>query len=513
MRLEDKLPEVHSDYLCSSCKSPLYVEIGKDPVEAVCPNLNCGLHPKDLTFLDLTKAETLKKEFGERAKTIYDRIAKTNRTIFINYIYGERLSITKEVLTTGKVGFRKWLAIDDLLVHLSKFPPTGQEKDLLKFDALLTDYIDLFESLCTIENVSNERYLISTDKKTYMIKYWKIILEFYESHGIVAGMDKAATQVLTYGEIDNAVKEKVDLTYETDWGKYFQQMFDFAINLGYMFDSQYVTSKQHNYNPTGLDITALLGLFFSTGQYIERWSMDGIIKHFVNNAIAAKASQESFENFYNKYISGQSLAPLIVYDGESCLFDRFTLFCYLLYLIKTNKRLSAGQTSLGSSNIAAKREEASLVFEDRVRARLRESGYFVPDKSIIAREESEEHEYDAIGVNEKEKKIVIIEAKYRDFSPSSISGRTLVKQELLGEDRLLEWVVDANDKLKFFLSHADKFKGLLKFQDSLSDYSITMWIVTKHTPLIYSYQMVNVIPFSRFYETFNSKNKKETRVS
>lgn len=498
--MDSRLTKTFSDYLCTECKSPLYVEACGDPNNAVCPNDRCIMHLPGFGFFDVSKADKLKEEIASRAADLDHRIEHVNGQLFINFLYKKRFAVTTESLRTCKIAFRKWLAIDDFLIYLSAHHSNGNMSRHSVFKSIFSDYERLFQVRCFLEDNENGRYLIGTDKKSYVLKYWPALLGFLSTHGIVVGRSAAVKEAFKFDEIDRQAKELFTLMIGGDFGKYSQQMFDYIINLGYMFESQYLTSLQHRYNPSGIDIAALIAIAFSSSKTIQKWDFEKLKSHFELNA----QGKENFDGFYEKYVSGNSLAPVIVFDGKSYLFDTFTPILYSLYLIKCNQRLSPGQTNSGARDIEAKREEASRIFEERIRLQLRTTGFSVPDKCIIVREQEEEHEFDAIGVNESTNQIVIGEAKYRDFAPSSISGKTLVKQELLDEDKLLDWVSDTQSKLEFFKKYESRFKHELSFNKELKDYQVSTVVVTKYKPLISKYRSVNVLDFFEFCERFSA---------
>jgi hypothetical protein len=493
MAKDPRLTWTISDYLCTECKVPLYFEVGNESLD-ICPNGKCILHEPGLEFQDLSKADTLREEMKEKWQDLCQRIAQTSQLSFIEYLFKERDTLVLGSVRSLKIEFRKILAIDDLLIHVCSDPPLGKQDNLSVFSSILSDYNDLFIHTCFVEDMENERYLFSTEKKVYVLKYWPAILSFLRTHGIVSGMDRSISEAFGYHDIEQKAKEKVELRIGEDWAKHFQQMFDFIINLGYMFEYQYLTAKQHKYDPTGIDLATLLGLWASTQQEIEAWNLESVKKHFDRTS----GGQESFGNFHEKYMSGKSLAPVMVFNGRDYLVGRWTTLLYFLYSVGINKRLSIGQIRSGGRDIAAKREEASLIFEARVREQLKKSGFRVLDDSLKVKEQNEEHEYDAIGVNEASSQVIIVEAKYRDFAPSSISGKTLIKQELTDEDRLLDWASDAQSKLEFFRKYGSRFKRELSLNKETKDYESSIWVVTKHKPLISKYHSVRILDFPQF---------------
>jgi hypothetical protein len=110
-------------------------------------------------------------------------------------------------------------------------------------------------------------------------------------------------------------------------------------------------------------------------------------------------------------------------------------------------------------------------------------------------------------VDEKNNRVVIAEAKYRDFSPSSISGITLVKQELLDEDRLLDWASDTQRRLDFFWKHGERFEKELPLKQKARAYQTSAFVITKHEPLISKYKSVRVVEFYEFCKIFKTNEE------
>lgn len=167
-------------------------------------------------------------------------------------------------------------------------------------------------------------------------------------------------------------------------------------------------------------------------------------------------------------------------------------------MVGRNKRTSLGQIRSGARDINSKREEANNIFENRIREQLIKARFIVLEKELKVRERNEEHEYDVIGVSEEKLKVLIVEAKYRDFSPSSISGKTLVMQEFLYQDRLLDWAFDAQSKLDFFQKFGERFQRELSLEKVANHYDMSVWIVTKHRPQISKFRDVNILDFFEF---------------
>ena len=172
-------------------------------------------------------------------------------------------------------------------------------------------------------------------------------------------------------------------------------------------------------------------------------------------------------------------------------------------MIGRNRRKVEGQKGSGEDRIIKKKQQAARIFEEYIRRHLRECGLKGPDEPLVVSEQNEKHEYDVIGTKEESKEIVLVEAKYRDFSPSSLTGKTLIQQELFDEDSgLLVEAIKHQARLEFFYKYFDRFKRELSLESPLDQYRVSAWIVTKHPPLISKYRQVSVVVYDEFCEKF-----------
>jgi len=498
MTTSSLLNDVSSSYLCPKCKNPLYFHLTTE--EDVCTNENCSNDEKKIIFINIQEAIQLKKEIVNVEKELDRRLIEFDHENFIHFLFKKRAITLEPIFSVFKISFGELSIIDDLLLKINQKKVTGKINDALIYEDYYLDYSKYFEIKAFLEDVENKRYLISEKKEPYILKYWKVFMQFYEAIGIVSDIDKKISDVFHFTDIDSLVNEKVELEIGQDWGKYFQQLFPLIIRLGYIFEYRYFTALQHRYDPSGIDIASFIGLWLSLKTDHEKWSYDGIKSHYTNTS----QGYESYTDFQKKYISSTNLSPIILDDGSGYLIDKKVLLIYFLYLMGRNNRVSNGQNISGGRMVAEKKEELGLKYEDVIREELTRVGYRVPGDSITVREDNEEHEYDVIAVKESCKTILLGEAKYRDFSPSSITGINLLHQELFDDDRLLDWVDNEKKKYDFFLKHKKRFKQELNLTSDIDDYDILCYVITKHVPLISKYKNINVIDYFSFNRLINT---------
>ena len=503
MKLAQELKRTISDFLCTECKSPLYYEL--ESKEEVCANPDCILYPPLLKFHDVSKAKFLRNQMKKRYSNLKLRIMRTDKSSFTRFLYQQRRDVTRELIYKGRAKFDKLLVIDEMLILANSIGIVGRNHSISYFTQVLKDYQQFFKEKNFIEDLENLRVLLSTEDKVYMLKYWNAIMQLYRSYGIIPEGTSDLSNVFKHAEIDSQAKEEVDLRLGMDIGKLFEQKFNLITAFKYVLERYYRTSKQHQYDPTGLDIAVLLGLFFSAKMGdVERWSRESVRLHYERTA----NGKGDFRDFENQYINSKATTPIIAFDGKSYIFDKETLLFYTLYLIGRNRRKVEGQKATGEETIMKKKQEAAIVFEDYLKKHLRSSGFIVPNEALVISEHNEKYEYDVIGVKEDAKEIVLVEAKYRDFSPSSLTGKTLIEQELLEEENgLFIEAIKHQARLDFLKKYPKRSKRELSVGSSPEKYNVSAWIVTKHLPLISKYRQVQVVVYDEFCEKFRPTGK------
>lgn len=502
MNIIKELKWVKSEYLCENCKKPLYFRLGPKIKEA-CVNPDCDASPSSLNFLDPKESERLRKEMKQVANQLRLKIARTNKAEFIQHIYRERIEILKSLYLKCRANFKNLLALDAMLAFVKNINFVGQGHSSNKFESIIPTYIQFFENQMMVEDVNNKRVLISADKEIYMLKYWDAIMTFYKTFGIFSERALRPSEAFAYEEIDSAVKVDVGVNFPMDFDKWFENRFDHIVAIKYALEMYHFTALLHRYDPTGMDIATLFGLFWSVKKDVEEWSLQGLKRHYDRTT----GSKEDFGDFMRRFIMDPNLAPVVVYNGRNYRFDRYTLLFYIMYLIGQNIRKSPEQTDTGLQTINRKKGKASQIFVQKIRQRLRDFSYRVfPEegKGLIVREQNEEHEFDVIAIKEKPKEVVIIEAKYKDLSPSSLTGLNLLDQEVLDPDNgLLAEAIKHQGRLDFFRKNSERFKRPLSLNSDTTEYSLTGLIVTKHIPIISSYKDISLITYYEFCERFS----------
>ncbi len=130
--------------------------------------------------------------------------------------------------------------------------------------------------------------------------------------------------------------------------------------------------------------------------------------------------------------------------------------------------------------------------------KLRESGYLVPlNEEMVLLKKG--FKYDIIGISEKNKEVLLIEAKYCDLPPSAFSGKNLLNIKLHDsnpDSGEIAMAKEHKERLKEFESHLNTAESKLCIQ--LNDYNIRPLIITKFSPLTKIINDISLLSFNEF---------------
>ena len=174
--------------------------------------------------------------------------------------------------------------------------------------------------------------------------------------------------------------------------------------------------------------------------------------------------------------------------------DRDTLFFFLVYLEGCPEPDTPAVKNRGQI-IQDMRQKVADKFEAWLREELRQRGYDAPDTAI-----SEKYEYDILAISEQRKRIVVVDAKYRDMPLSSFTYDNLIRQELLGPHALQEEAERQQLRLNYFRQNLTQFEKYLRPKEPWDQYSIDGFLVTKQVPLADGYKQIGIAEAPRFLD-------------
>lgn len=187
-----------------------------------------------------------------------------------------------------------------------------------------------------------------------------------------------------------------------------------------------------------------------------------------------------------EYAESHEKVPIMVAVGDRIILDPLTLLYFVIHLhgqAIENRRLRNGR------DITLMKKKGADIFEAKIRSELHKYGYTGPGSAVKVK-----YEYDVLGISEARKRILVIDAKFRDISPSSISAHTLVEQELMEPEEGLCYEAERHKtRVDYFAHNLGLFKQHLKSSRALRTYQVRAYIVTKHTPLISQYKNIGIL--------------------
>ena len=227
----------------------------------------------------------------------------------------------------------------------------------------------------------------------------------------------------------------------------------------------------------------------------ERDEIDSIDPHLRKYS----ADKVTADDFIKRYIDCEGQSPIIVRTSEGWLFDKATLLLSVLFL--------QGDPDLADKDIPHYDEpllekmmgNAGIQFESWLRAQLRSIGFNGPDEPVLV-----QYEYDILMVSEAQKTVLLVEAKYREVNPSSLTGANLVDQELLDDDSQLAQAQQQEKRLSFLLQNKGAFEEFLGPLPTWNSYEVRSYLVTKSPPLLSRYENTEILRASDFLESIAS---------
>ena len=464
------------EFICPFCFSPWYQEIRSTKFE-ICVNPNCSIYDRALGLKEPRASEELDTRRNSIHSEIILRLSEFDNSFIRRYLYETRRSIIYAWRTRTK-GFDipGFFALSELLLELNHHSPIGKSTSVTEVRDLVKSYLEYSKQINFLDDLLTLRIYMDRDQNVYRIKYWSAFNQMLENYGITHHTKVESEDLFKYLDVDAKAIKPFDPTKLTDLSEYFKNTFLHSARLRLLFGLHKRTSQIFKYKVYLIDVAALVALFFSIQQATECWPIDRLRELFQRNVPVGY--KREFTEFRSQFIDSKELSPIILRSDDACYVDRDTLLFFLHYLVGNEVETPEGnkiQMIGDTKNVAANS------FEGWIGNELVNKKYAVTSGPI----EVAKHEYDVIAVNEDLKRILLIEAKYKDFSPSAISGRTLLEQELYDDKEGL--LIEAIRQLKrhdFFLSQPDRFTKLIPAIERIGNYAVSSFVVTKYQPLI-----------------------------
>jgi hypothetical protein len=471
-----------SNFICG-CGGLLYVDPKTN--EEFCLTVSCDNYVNEKIRDDPT---SVKKSFSDMENKLKLEILKFDSYHILRYLVMKRGKMIKSYFNGLGVKTDIFLTTDELLKTFKNKKCVGREKRPVKMNKLLDNYSRLLYKENFLDDILNYRIIVTTSDRCLILKYRKVFNELLNNYGIINEKQRDRESIFRYIELDHLEEIGKDFEFGMEMLDYFKGYWRNMVSIDYFLNYYYRTSFNYKFDLTNKDIALLLSLFFSmTTDYVE-WNKRYFYSHLKKNNMTP--SEQKI--FIDRVIKNTESSPIILFDdvNNKILLCKYALLFFIIYSIGQKTK----SIKIEGKKIASNR------FENEIRQKFREFGYIVPfDEEFKFNKKS--FAYDVISYSIEKKKIYLIEAKYRDFSPSTISGKTLIDQELSSEDGLLEISKFHNKRLLFFKKMIDDFSRRIKVD--LKQFDIEAIVITKYTPLVYENDGIFLYSFDSFFSNLN----------
>lgn len=488
-----------SDYLCDVCGGILYCDL-EDASRQFCINSLCQRCNHALAILDPSAEASprLHRELEEEEAILIALVESCNHEALTTYVYSLRLALIDSAVTRRVMpSISMWHAIGDLLILMNVHPPKGSDRSHTTFDSIINMSYRRSEHLNFIEDVENGRYKIvqfpGGQTRVVQMKYLAPIHDMLKVYGLASSGNLDNPDLFKFQDIDELVISDADLKPGVDMADFLNSLWPYVITLRYGFGLHYRTSLQYRYEPARVDIPYILGVSYSLrSKEPVLVSKENLSLYF--SKYKDYAEGRTFDQLLAEYVESNEKVPIMVSVGDRVISDPLTLLYFAIHLhgqAVENNRMRNGR------DIALMKKKTADIFEAKVRNELHKYGYTGPDLAVKVN-----YEYDILGISEARKQILIIDAKYRDMSPSSISAQTLISQELMEPEEGLCYEAEKHRaRVDYFLDNRGLFKQHLKPLKNLRHYQVRGYVVTKHTPLISQYKNIGILSLTDLVES------------
>ena len=491
-----------SPYLCLFCYEPLYVDMAT--MKEACLNRGCTCYSSrgEITgnLAEHDGPRHARKQYSESVREFH----KFDRQFLLQKIYEARAVECAKFFRGDGMNTGIIVSLDHLLTRLQDNTEWGSLRDYRAYRAAFDDYYEHFDILQFAEDICSNYYVTGAHSQRFVVKYHHALKEFFKTLGIVSDDDwQNRTDPPLFYHIDKqSMSDPVKSVF--DFGAIYKNSLALASALNHAFKMHYTTSKMYGYPDRSANFAALFSLWItcppgSTGTI----TADGL-REIYDGAVKKNRMDRNFDQFLADCTSAKTYAPILVFDGEKYRFDYATLLLHLIYLFSNNRLRSGTQTEAGRTTYDKMRQAAARSFEDEIRQKLLNDGFDVRpgqgEKPFRPSFDNVRREFDCVAVDRERKIIVIVEAKYEDMAPSSMSAGTMVGQLVLDKKTgLLAHAQKHDSRRKFFRRHFDGMRRRgLDLPGDLSDYTVYTLLVTKHEPLISRHMAVDILSYEKF---------------
>lgn len=498
------LAAFESEYVCTECGDLLYRTSTGD--EATCINLACShRQPGDGSVMDVSAEAQpqLQEATAQREDAIAQEIGRWKPGSLARRTWAARRDLVRDLMDRGQpVSAERFGALEQLLILLNRHESRGHTDTNTRFENLVAAVREWLEGLRDLEWFGTHRYVLVVtggERVPMAMAYEHALASVLSSFGHVwSGSASAGSDAFAYTHIEEAVIEQLEGEEMQDWAQVLATLWPFSLAIRYLLESSYHSRLQHDYQPDVEDISVIFGWYAvarsAPGDPIIQANRissekDDYQRHFDRHGSGSKSA----EDFVSKYVTSETLVPVVVQSDRGWHIDALTALLYVLYLQGKLANDPRVDQFYPGGMLQDMRARAATAFEAWLRDALREKGYRCLDEPLTLRVNNMEFEYDIVALNESSGRVIIAEAKYRDPPPSSFTGDNLVMHEFAGEEGLAAHARRQEERLEFFRQHIDRGLAGLDPERAVISYAVDSYVVTKHIPLAHRYRETRIV--------------------
>lgn len=490
---------IDSDYLCLFCYEPLYVvpklrathrpraadwQLQTSQAE-VCANPSC-LYSHRMLCSDDSVQDNYLPNFNDAMEKCYG----FDRGLAFRRMYSRRAT------TLHRFPIMKALelsAMNYILIDASKHTDWGSDTNSsacdMAIDACVEKYSKL-EFFGTVDKKSN----LTDGVRPYVMKYIYVIEESLRELGLADPTKYMPRDAgLYHGIEDQARAENLDWH---DYGSVLQYP-SATLCIKRAFSLFSLTLDMHKYPAKRSDLVALHSLLWMCKKPRQYAFTEHELRLAYKEAMRKNGMTGDYDSFLKSYASGQTCAPVLVFDGQRYWFDRATLKAFISYIEPLNDCADDSQRMSGHQAFSEQTRQLGGVFERWVRDKFRKEGWDVlPEEGKKLKIGPKKYEYDCVAIDHGSKTIVVVEAKFENVPPSAIHANNTVDRLVLDKKNgLLHHAKKHDEKSALFRHHL--YAGKLGLAQPL-EYKVVSVVVTKDAPLIKKYRTVHLMSYPEF---------------
>ncbi|MGD9276804.1 MAG: hypothetical protein PVJ67_06555 [Candidatus Pacearchaeota archaeon] len=476
-----------SNYLCK-CKNLLYLDLDK---REYCLNKNCENYGPIKKIKN--EYEPAEKQFKGLSSRIKFKSVKFNLN-FKKFLFGEQNKIISKLFTEGKIHVEDFLYISYLIFLTKNINFVGRDGNMSHFQRFLIENRKTFDIYSFFQNMKEEIYtLVSTDKEgnlTLTLKYIEAIREQQKEYGLV--MEGDSKDSFKYEKIGVVNIKRIPFSIGMDFEEYFKNFFTLMIQIDMITKMNKLFSDLFEREFDKYPIVGLLSLFYSAK------TMEGLNiitkKELKITLEKMKFPKEKIKEFFTFILGGENKIPFVLDNGAEILYSKGVLFVMALKFMSHLKEKPI---------VNELKSDIGFVFEDKLREKLKEKGYLIPFKKGF-KLFKKSFDYDIVAINPIEKKILIMEAKFRDLPCSAFSGKNILNLKLNDKDSGEIPIAERQERRRKELSkNLDIFEKRCKEEGldlDLNGFDIEALAIFKFTPILFNHGYVRLMSFNKMIE-------------